>query len=138
MLSSTTKPRILIVEDDPDTLALLAQVLEQAGYEVLKAEHALAAIASIVRRVPNLIVADIHMPIIDGFALVKELKTNSDTARIPVVVISGMNTPEYREAAFEAGCAAFIGKPLDSSAFTAQIEELLKQAMIRTTSESQT
>src|SRR6266550_2996126 len=101
--SNTTKPRILIVEDDPDNLALLSLVLEKAGYEVLKAENALAAVCSIVRGAPDLIVADIHMPIIDGFALVRELKTSPDTASIPVVVVSGMDTPEHREAAFEAG-----------------------------------
>src|SRR6266404_5864901 len=97
------KPRVLIVEDDAETLHLFSFVLENAGYEVVKAEHALAAVGAIVRSAPDLIVADIRMPIMDGFALVRELKTSRDTAKIPVVAVTGMDTPECREAAFEAG-----------------------------------
>ena len=121
------KPRVLIVEDDPDMLELLAAFLEEAGYEILKAEHALAAVCTIVRKLPDLIVADIRMPIMDGFALVRELKASRDTAGIPVVAVTGMDTPECREAAFEAGCAAFVSKPVDGSAFAAQIGALLAQ-----------
>ena len=127
---NSRKPRVLIVEDDPDMLELFAAILEQAGYQVSKAEHALAAVCTIVRSLPDLIVADIRMPIMDGFALVRELKSSRDTAAIPVVAVTGMDTPEYREAAFEAGCAAFVSKPIDPARFSTQIGKLLKRASV--------
>src|SRR5436309_13350975 len=100
--SNPKKATVLVVEDDTETLNLFSLLLENAGYEVLKAEHALAAVCAIVRSAPDLILADIRMPIMDGFALVRELRTSHDTANIPVVAVTGMDTPECRREAVDA------------------------------------
>lgn len=75
-LKSAPKERILIVEDDPQSLEVYSALLTEAGYLVDKADHALAAICAVVRAVPDLILADIGMPIIDGRELVRELKSH--------------------------------------------------------------
>ena len=85
--TTAKKTRILIVEDDTGIREMLAMVLQDAGYEVDQAEHAFSAICSVVRAMPDLILADIRMPIVDGMGLATELKTHLDTRDIPVVAI---------------------------------------------------
>jgi CheY-like chemotaxis protein len=72
-------------------------------------------------------VADIRMPVMDGFALVRELKSNIDSAHIPVVAVTGLDSAEYRKEAAQAGCAAFFSKPIDASTFPKQLGEIIKQ-----------
>ncbi|MEY2429181.1 MAG: hypothetical protein QOJ40_2066 [Verrucomicrobiota bacterium] len=117
--------RILIVDDDPGILELYSALLENAGYVVDQAEHALAAIASIVRAAPDLILADIRMPIVDGMGLVAELKAHSDSQNIPVVAITGYDSAESREGALSAGYVEYIAKPIDPVSFPTLIEKIL-------------
>jgi CheY-like chemotaxis protein len=119
--SKTPKKRILIVEDQPEIRELLVLLLEQAGFEVQPAEHALAAVFAIVHQKPDLILTDIRMPIIDGIALINEIRTHSDSADIPVMIVTGLDSPECRDAAIKAGCAGYITKPIDPLRFGAQI-----------------
>jgi CheY-like chemotaxis protein len=121
------KTRILVVEDDPDVLEMLSLVLRDAGFEVDQAEHAFGAVCAVVRAAPDLILTDIRMPIVDGQGLVRELKTHADTRDIPVVAVSGHDTPETRESAFKAGCIGFIAKPIDVRKFPEQIAQILRQ-----------
>src|SRR3954471_14361478 len=119
------KKRILIVEDDTGIREMLAMGLEDAGYAVDQAAHAFSAICSVVRATPDLILADIRMPIVDGIGLVRELKTHSDSRTIPVVAVSGYDTPQTREAAKKAGCVGFIPKPVDVLKFPEQVGDFL-------------
>jgi CheY-like chemotaxis protein len=113
------------VDDDPGILELYSALLENAGYVVDQAEHALAAIASIVRVAPDLILADIRMPIVDGMGLVAELKAHSDSQNIPVVAITGYDSAESREGALSAGYVEYIAKPIDPVSFPSLIEKIL-------------
>jgi len=119
------KWKILIVDDDPQILELYSALLEGAGYAVDQAEHALAAIASIVRATPDLILADIRMPIVDGMGLVAELKAHTDSQDIPVVAVTGYDSPESRESALKAGYDEYITKPVDPRRFPDQIAKIL-------------
>jgi CheY-like chemotaxis protein len=119
------KPKILIVDDDPQVLELFSALLEKAGYRVDKAEHALAAVAAVVRSAPDLILADIRMPIVDGKELAHELKSHIDSRDIPVIAVTGYDNPGSREAALEAGYDDYLTKPIDARKFAGQIGELL-------------
>jgi CheY-like chemotaxis protein len=134
--AAAVRHKILIVDDDPGILELYSALLEDAGYLVDQADHALAAIASIVRSAPDLILADIRMPIIDGMGLVAELKAHSDSRHIPVVAITGYDSAESREAAMKAGYAEYITKPIDPLLFPAQIAKLLRQPKSKKSSKS--
>jgi len=127
MSASSMRKKILIVEDDPDILELLSLVLSDAGYEVDKAEHALGAVCAVVRSAPDLVLADIRMPIVDGMGLASELKSHEDTRHIPVVAVTGFDTPESRASAIRAGYDGYIAKPIDTTRFPEQIAEFLKQ-----------
>jgi two-component system cell cycle response regulator DivK len=125
-MAKTAKKRILVVEDDPGVREIITHCLKDAGYEVTEAEHALAGICAMVRAGADLVLVDIGMPIVDGFSLVRELKGHADTRHVPVVVVTGMDTPESRAKALKAGCAGFIAKPLDVRQFPKQVAQFLR------------
>ncbi|PYJ07685.1 MAG: response regulator [Verrucomicrobia bacterium] len=127
MAASKTKKKILIVDDDPQILELYSALLQEAGYHVDRAENALAAIAAVVVRAPDLILADIRMPIVDGVGLVRELKNHSDSRHIPVVAVTGYDSPGSREAALQAGYDGYFAKPIDARRFPEQIAGFLRQ-----------
>ena len=125
---SEKKQRILIVEDQPLMLELLSTVLQEAGYEVDQAEHALAAVCAVVRAAPpDLILTDIRMPIVDGLELVRTIKADTGARHIPIVAVTGLDTPQAREAAHKAGCIGYITKPIDVKRFPQQIAQFLYQ-----------
>src|SRR5947207_3977158 len=128
MTKLKTRKRILIVEDDSDFRELLSRSLRQAGYEVQEAEHALGAICAMVRAGADLILTDIRMPIMDGLGLVRELKAHEDTCDVPVVAMTGFDTPEYRKAALQAGCVGYIARPVDAHELLATMAAFMRAA----------
>ena len=128
MTNSSGKKSILIVEDEADIREILSRTLRSAGYEVHEANHALGAICAMVRNGADLILTDIRMPVVDGLELVRELKSHEDTKHVPVVAITGFDTPEMRKAAMQAGCVGFITKPIDTTEFVNQIAEVFQKA----------
>jgi CheY-like chemotaxis protein len=126
MAAPKIKKKILLVDDDAQILEVFSALLEAAGYEVEQADNALAAMAAVVRSEPDLIFADIRMPIVGGVGLVRELKTASDTRHIPVVALTGYDSPGFREVALEAGYDDYMTKPIDASRFAEQVAKLLR------------
>jgi len=118
---SGNKKRILLVDDEPAILEIFSLLLREAGYRVETAEHALSAMCAVVRARPDLVLADIRMPIVDGKGLVAELKSSSDTKDIPVVAITGYDGPGAQEAAFRAGYDGYLTKPIDVQKFPHQV-----------------
>ena len=121
MAISLSRKTILLVEDDTDVREILSRTLRKAGYEVQEAGHALGAVCAMVRAGADLVLTDIRMPIMDGLGLVRELKAHEDTRCVPVVAITGFDTPESRAAALEAGCVGYITKPIETGEFLNQI-----------------
>jgi CheY-like chemotaxis protein len=119
--NSGKKKLILLVDDDPAILEIFSLLLREAGYRVDTAEHALAAVASVVRKRPDLVLADIRMPIVDGKGLVAELKSSQDTKEIPVVALTGYDGPGAQEAAYKAGYDGYLTKPVDVRKFPQQV-----------------
>ena len=115
------------MDDDPQVLEVFSALLQEVGYAVEPAENALAAMAAIVRAAPDLILADIRMPIVGGMDLVRELKSHVDSRRIPVVAFTGCDSPGMREAALKAGYDDYLPKPTDPGPFLDRIEKLLRQ-----------
>jgi CheY-like chemotaxis protein len=81
--------RILIVEDDRDLRFVIRMILERAGYDVAEARHGGAALESIGTGPPDLIIADLTMPIMSGVELVEQIRANPETVSIPIVLLSG-------------------------------------------------
>jgi CheY-like chemotaxis protein len=117
---------ILVVEDVPNILELVAVTLRFKGYQVVTASNGEDALERIAEQRPALVVTDILMPKLDGFALMYKLRTNPDTNSIPVIFLSATYvTPEDKEFALSLGAARFLEKPVDTEEFLLTIAEIL-------------
>ncbi|HEU4352436.1 MAG TPA: response regulator [Burkholderiales bacterium] len=103
--------KILVVDDDKSMLGLLKMHLENAGYEVLLAEDGIAGGHLALRSSPDLILVDVLMPYLNGYELVKALKTDPKTRHIPVVFLTADKQVEERSR--KLGAEAYLKKPLN-------------------------
>jgi DNA-binding response OmpR family regulator len=115
---------ILVVDDDPSLLLLVSKILQTAGYRVSTAANGMVALQSVRRETPDLVVLDLSMPGVDGFAVCTMLKRTRDF-KSPIAVLSGRTTEKDVEAAHDAGADAFIPKPVDRAALLGKVAELL-------------
>lgn len=119
---------ILIVEDVPNVLELLEVTLRFKGYPVVVAKDGQEALDRIAKERPALVVTDILMPKLDGYALAYRLRTDPTTKDIPIIFISATYvTQEDKNFAMELGAARFIEKPIDIEEFLLTVAELLTQ-----------
>jgi CheY-like chemotaxis protein len=117
---------ILVVEDMPQIRGLLEVTLSFEGYPVLSASNGEEALNIIAETRPALIITDILMPKMDGFALVYYLRKNHQTRDIPVIFLSATYvTPEDKEFALSLGAVRFLEKPIDTADFLLSIGEVL-------------
>ncbi|TMH91950.1 MAG: response regulator [Betaproteobacteria bacterium] len=107
---TTTKARILIVDDDKSMLQLLKRHLSNAGYKVLTAEDGVAAGRHVLKARPDLIIADVGMPYMDGYELVAALKADSATRDIPIVFLTSKE--DVADYAKQLGAVAYLHKPV--------------------------
>jgi two-component system cell cycle response regulator len=119
------KKKILVVDDDANITAMLNAILTRANYEVIKASYSLPALFRAAKNIPDLILVDVNMPIMNGLELIEQFKGYEETRNIPIVAITGMDTPEVRESARKLGCAGFIAKPFDADLFAGQIAKYM-------------
>ncbi len=117
--------RILVVDDEANIRELLYQELSAAGYEVIEAVDGVDALQKARKVHPDLIVLDLMMPGISGFDVITALRSDSETAPIPVMILSVL---EDRQKGFRLGADAYLTKPLNAEHLLATIERLLKRA----------
>ncbi len=119
---------ILVVEDVANIREFLAVTLRFKGYPVVTAANGTEALEHIANEVPALIITDILMPKMDGYALVYNLRTNPKTSKIPIIFLSATYvTPEDKEFAMSLGAARFLEKPVDTEELLLTIAETLTQ-----------
>jgi len=117
---------ILVVEDVPHILELLQVTLRFKGYPVITAHNGQEALEVIEQERPALIITDILMPKLDGFALVQRLRTNPKTNSIPIMFLSATYvTPEDKAFALSLGAVRFLEKPVDTEEFLLSVAEVL-------------
>src|SRR5262245_17945046 len=104
---------VLLVEDNEVNRYLVRFVLEKGGFRVVTAENGREAIELARRERPDLILMDIQMPVMDGYAATTQLKSDAELQSIPVVALTAYAMPHEREQAVAAGCAGHIEKPID-------------------------
>jgi len=108
------RPKILLVDDDPDLLRALRLRLRANNYEVTTASDGYAAIAAAQKERPALIILDLGLPVGDGFVVLDRLQNSDTLAGIPVIVLSARDPQNNEEKALKAGAAAFFQKPADN------------------------
>ncbi len=124
-----TQEKILVVEDHPLNRKLVVTILEIRGYTVLEAEDGLGLLERVKAERPALIIMDLQLPHIDGFALTRQLKADAETRDIPILAASSFAKPEDQVLALEAGCAASLTKPLDCAVLLETVAKLLSQGV---------
>ena len=122
-----SKGRILIVEDNMDNYELVRFVLERAGYDVFLAMNGRDGVAAARLQKPDLILTDLTMPEMDGWAAAEKLKADEITRSIPLYALSAHTLPSDRKRALEAGCDGYISKPIHMAGFLDVVERALRR-----------
>jgi len=120
--------KILVVEDNDMNMQLVEFLLEEGGYDIVKAasgEEALAIAHGEGNGTPDLILMDIHLPGMDGLSVVRAMKTDARTRRIPILALTAHAMRGDRDRFLEAGCDGYISKPIDVKTFISSIEQYL-------------
>jgi len=123
-----TERNILVVEDNDMNMQLVEFLLEEGGYRIVKAtsgEEALAITRNGTGTTPDLILMDIHLPGMDGLSVVRAIKSDERTARIPILALTAHAMRGDKDRFLEAGCDGYISKPIDVKTFIASIERYL-------------
>ena len=113
---------VLIVEDDHNLRAVIRMVLEQAHYEVVEARHGAAALELMESEMPDLVLADLRMPLMSGVELIERMRSGPRTASVPIVLLSGL-LPEPEVARL---ASAVVAKPFEPADLLAAISRSLK------------
>ena len=111
--SASPPARILIVDDDPIVRSLMSATLQVDGHEVIEAEDGDEACEICEKRQPDLLVADVVMPRMDGFALCSELRRRPQAAYLPILMATGLDDIPSITKAYEVGATDFISKPIN-------------------------
>jgi two-component system cell cycle response regulator DivK len=120
------KIKILIVDDAETNRELTARLLQIHGYEILFAEDGLQALALTQKEQPDIVLMDIGLPMMDGWEATKIIKSTESTKHIPVIALSAHAMEETEQKALDAGCDAYVSKPLDLSILLEAINSSIK------------
>ena len=118
---------VLIVEDEEDIADLVAFNLERAGYKVERATDGLQGLAEARRIVPDLMILDLMMPGMDGFALFNELRSESMTQNIPVIMLTARGQTEDKLQGLEMGVDDYVTKPFSPKELVLRVKNILKR-----------
>jgi CheY-like chemotaxis protein len=122
-----TGSRILVVEDNQDNRDLVRFLLENAGYQVLVASTGSQGLEIAGRELPDLILMDLTLPVMDGWTAARQLKTDPKTMHIPLLALTAHTLPGDRQRALEAGFNGYISKPINISKFNDAISYALQR-----------
>lgn len=121
--------RILAIDDDPISLRFTTTTLSRFGYEVFSATDGLQALEMVKRVNPDLVILDVMMPIIDGYEVCRQLRSNPAYAALPIILLTGNNALDEKMNGFDAGADEYITKPFQPVELQARIKALLRRAI---------
>lgn len=121
-------PKILVVDDEPDVVELIERTLRADGFEVVLAYDGIGALDLAATEKPDLILLDIMMPMMSGYEVCEQLKSNPATLNIPIVCLSSAHTPDARAQSIRVGALTLITKPFLPAELVAQIRRHLQAA----------
>ncbi|PSB03214.1 diguanylate cyclase [Merismopedia glauca CCAP 1448/3] len=129
--SSAYSGRILLVDDNTDMRDYVKRLLSDRGYEVETAVDGIAALTAVRQQVPDLVLTDVMMPRLDGFGLLRELRSDAIALDVPIILLSARAGEEARIEGLEAGADDYLIKPFSARELLARVEATLKLAQLR-------
>ena len=120
-------PKILLVEDNEMNRDMLSRRLERRGHQILIAVDGEQGVAVAQAEAPDLILMDMSLPVLDGWAATRQLKTSPETKSIPIIALTAHAMESDRQKALAAGCDDFDTKPVELNRLLLKIEELFKK-----------
>lgn len=131
-MTDVTKPRILVVEDDPDLRRILKLQLESRGYEIIEAENGAEGFQAIQAALPECVILDLMMPVMDGFGFLKRARSIMATKDVPIIILTASEDERNRVRGFQYQANAYMSKPYDLEKLTAKVEKLMADALVAT------
>jgi two-component system, cell cycle response regulator DivK len=114
--------KVLIVDDTSQVRMLVGRYLQAKGYEISEAENGEEGVVAAIADRPDLILMDLNMPVMDGFKATQEIKSKPTLKDVPIIALTAEADTESRQAIYEAGCDAFVSKPIDFKLLMTKIE----------------
>ena len=121
------KPKVLIVDDETDVVELIGRTLQTEGFDVVCAYDGIGALDLVDSEKPDLVVLDIMMPMMSGYEVCEQIKSNPQTQDIPIICVSSAHTPDARALSLRVGAATLIVKPFRPAELVAQVKRYLKK-----------
>jgi len=126
---TTTEPKkIIIVEDEPDTAEMFAEMMRLSGYHVLKSYGGTPAIALISHEIPDAVVLDVMMPDLSGLEVLRHLRQDPRLEKIPVIAVSAKSLPSDIKNGLDAGANKYLTKPVAFQDLNAAVREVINAA----------
>jgi two-component system cell cycle response regulator DivK len=123
--AATKKQLVLVVDDFADNREMYSEYLSFCGYAVIEAKNGKEAIESAQANLPDIIIMDLSLPVMDGWEATRRLKADERTRNIPVVALTGHALAGHSQGAREAGCDSFLAKPCLPDQLVAEIKRML-------------
>ncbi len=117
--------KILIVEDNIDLIHLLGLALELQGHEIIRVTNGKQALDTAAAQLPDLILLDITLPDMDGFAAARQIRQNPKTHSIPILATTGRASYNDRKECLQSGCNDYLSKPYTHKQLVSRVEKLL-------------
>ena len=121
--------KILIVDDDLDTLRLVGLMLQKKGYQILAANNGKQGLLKVAEDIPDLILLDVMMPEMDGYEVARRLRENPKTANIPILMFTAKSQLDDKVTGFEAGADDYLTKPTHPAELQAHVKALLARSV---------
>ena len=130
---TSRKPLVLVVDDFADNREMYSEYLSYSGYEVIEATNGAEALEKAQARLPDIIIMDLSLPVMDGWEATRRLKADDRTKRIPVVALTGHALAGHSKGARDAGCDSFLAKPCLPDQLVAEIKRMLETGKVTIT-----
>ena len=127
VVNAETRLSVLLVEDFSDTRDMIKRALEQGDFRVIEAANGFDAVEAVRRECPDLILMDLNLPLMDGLTAVRQIREIGDACeQVPIIAITAYDAYGMHEAALEAGCTAYLTKPIELKV----LDRIIRQALL--------
>ncbi len=123
-MTDVAKPRILVVEDDPDLRTIVRLQLSSQGYDIFEATNGAEGFQAIQENIPDCVILDLMMPVVDGFGFLKRVRSVTDLEEVPIIILTASEDERNRVRGFQYQADSYMSKPYDLQELTDEVARL--------------